>query len=165
MLVIVLVSSCLGWIGMKSMEAIRVARFDRGVREVASRLQLAQLLMVAHACDVTIHLESREGELHLYLEGEISPRYRQLVGRWKPLPEFESISWNGERYPTIAIPMRAGRSNCYATGVLGVCSRKGEERFLLLEGYPKYPRIFAKQPSLPPKQRPPYPEELALAAQ
>lgn len=165
MLVILLISTCLGWVGIKSVRVLREARFDRGVREVASRLQLAQLMMVAHACDVTVHLTSKEGELQLYLEGQINDKYRQLVNRWSPIQGIESISWNGENHPTISIPMRAGRSNCFATGALGMSNGKGLERFLLLEGYPNSPQIFAEQPALPIKEVPPYPEELAFASQ
>lgn len=163
MVVILLMTLCLGWMGIKSVQAIREARLERAVRDVAARIQLAQLIALSHAADATIHLTIDENGLHVQLEGEFSDRYRRAIDRWRPVEGVEKIGWNGALYPMVSIPLEAGRSNRSAAGLLLLQGGGGRERFLLLEGYPSAPRIFSGEVALPSAALPPYPQELAHA--
>lgn len=129
LIVIVLVGMTCTLIGVNAPKAFRGERFERGVDVIASKLRLAQEIMLDHRSDVEVRFTPEEGGLRCEL----------IVA--KPLPEEVSDALNRRAFVK-------GVTGCSETalfyeGSLGVTPKmtlklfgKDRETKLALKGFP-----------------------------
>lgn len=140
-----LIAIVAGVIAFNIQKAVAEQRFKSDVAVVASRLNIAQNLMLFFNSDVTIHLvAAAEGGYELFLTLEKPPKqgWENEVLRKQKLISFKEIEFDGKegaQHPPLKLEFFS-KGSLMSRGQLFLSSKSGQKALFYLPGHPRYLR-------------------------
>lgn len=158
-IVLALVSLCLGFLGIRSAKAIQEGRIESAAKQLGQKIELVGQASAALGVPLELELSLLDNALHYTLtsRGESIVQPRRIFHRSLPIEGVDSFEWNGSSH--VRLTLHFGER--WERGVVTLRSKKGGVRHLALTGRLGQPTPSKNWPTLEEVVSGPYPEELA----